>query len=277
MSDWSDYPTGEGRAADALAGRLRVLHDVESVALGNRRSVLALLPASYRDSTARYPVVYMQDGQNLFDPSTSHSGAWRVGRALDSVRASGIEAIIVGVWHSGPSRIDEYSPFRDERIGGGNARAYVTFLADTVKPRVDREFRTRPERAATGVAGSSMGGLVSFYALFQRSDTFGFAGALSPALWFGRRAVFPWLEHQQPVDSRIYIDAGTAEGPLLLADVTRLRDRLIGMGFRPDRDLRCTIEPGGSHDERSWGRRLPGALRFMLDPWRAVPRASPSV
>jgi predicted alpha/beta superfamily hydrolase len=111
-----------------------------------------------------------------------------------------------------------------------------------------------------------MGGLISLYALFSRPDVFGVAGAMSPALWFARRAIFSWLDGRETTGGKVYLDAGTAEGPRLLADVARLRDRLIDRGFRIERDVRCVFERGGRHDEASWGRRLAGALRFMLSP-----------
>lgn len=266
MSDWEDYATGDEPLLRALAGRLKVLRDVTGPVATARRDILVLLPAKQPEPGRRFPVVYMHDGQNLFDPATSYAGAWRVGRALESIRQEGYEAIIVGVPNVGARRIDEYSPFRDARVGGGGGEAYVKWLADEVRPRVDEEFPTEHGPAATGVAGSSMGGLISLYALFSRPDVFGVAAAMSPALWFGRRAIYRWLAEREGVTGRVYLDAGTAEGPMLLADVARLRDQLVDRGFRLATDLRCVFDKGGRHDEASWGRRLPAVLRFMLRP-----------
>jgi predicted alpha/beta superfamily hydrolase len=265
-SNWADYPTDGDPLLGALEGRLKVMRDVAGPTGSRRRDILVLVPPSYADTTASFPVVYMHDGQNLFDPATSHAGAWRVGRALDSLRRDGLEAIVVGIPNAGPNRIAEYSPFRDARIGGGEGDTYVTWLADEIRILVDAGFRTRRESSRTCVAGSSMGGLISLYALFSRPDVFGVAGAMSPALWFGRRAIFSWMEGRRTTGGRIYLDAGTAEGPQLLADVARLRDRLIDGGLRIGRDLRCVFERGGRHDEASWGGRLDDALRFMLTP-----------
>ncbi|HUF71111.1 MAG TPA: alpha/beta hydrolase-fold protein [Longimicrobiales bacterium] len=262
---WADYPTGDDPLLGALTGRLKILRNVPGPAASRRRDLLVLVPPSYETGTVRFPVVYMHDGQNLFDPATSHAGAWRVGRALDSIRSHGIEAIVVGVPNAGVDRIGEYSPFRDRRIGGGEGDTYVAWLADDVRRRVDAAFRTRTDPSVTCLAGSSMGGLISLYALFRRPDAFGVAGALSPALWFARRAIFRWLDGLETVAGRVYLDAGTAEGPLLLADVARFRDCLIDRGLRFGRDLHCVFERAGQHDEASWGRRLPAALRFMLD------------
>ena len=194
VAGWSDYPTGEDTLLGALQGRLKVRRGVAGPATARSRDILVLVPPGYDRSDRRYPVVYMHDGQNLFDPATSYAGAWRVGRALDSIRREGIEAIVVGVPNAGDDRIAEYSPFSDARIGGGEGDAYVAWLADEVRGLVDASFRTLPGPAATCVAGSSMGGLISLYALFRRPDTFGAAAAMSPALWFARRAIYPWLD-----------------------------------------------------------------------------------
>ena len=172
------------------SGTLHSLHDVWSPELGNRREVVVYLPPTYGRSR-RFPVVYMQDGQNLFDPATAHAGDWALLRALDALAAAGHETIIVGVWNAGEARIAEYSPFRDEKTGGGRGDLYLAFLIETLKPMIDRRFRTRPERAHTGIAGSSMGGLISLYGFFRAPAVFGFAGVLSPSLWYADAAIFP--------------------------------------------------------------------------------------
>jgi len=259
---WFDY-TGTGRpASDGI--RLKVLRDVFSPRLGNHRDLLVCLPPSYGRTRRQYRVVYMHDGQNLFDPATSFAGAWRADRVMESLAEDGLEAIIVGVPNAGPRRIDEYSPFADGPRGGGFARDYVFFLTNRVKPAVDEAFRTRPGPGSTGIVGSSMGGLVSLFAYFERPDVFGFAGAMSPALWFGKRAIFEWVRQQPRRPGRIWLDAGTSEGSFVVADVERMRDVLVERGYRSGRDLGFMIEEGGRHNEVSWGRRLPSLLRFML-------------
>jgi predicted alpha/beta superfamily hydrolase len=260
---WQDYPPN-GEAVRALHGRLKLLRDLESSTLGNRRDILVLLPRGYDDGMRHYPVVYFNDGQNLFDPGTSFARTWAADRAADALAAQGHPLIAVGIPNAGARRIDEYTPFRDARLGGGRADDYVDFIADVIKPRVDAAFRTRPDRTDTAIAGSSMGGLVSLHAFVRRNDVFGAAAALSPALWFARRSVFPWMAAQPRRQGRIWLDGGTAEGPLLLADIARLRELLLEKGYRAGAELRFVIDRGGAHDEDSWGRRLPDVLRFML-------------
>ncbi|HET7234691.1 MAG TPA: alpha/beta hydrolase-fold protein [Longimicrobium sp.] len=156
--------------------------------LHRTRRVWVYLPPDYASSSKRYPVLYMHDGQNVFDDSTSGFGEWGVDETLDSLYAAGDPGIIVvAVDHGGAKRLDEYSPFINPRHGGGEGDAYVDFLARTLKPFIDRRYRTRPGRLSTGVAGSSMGGLISLYAALKYPDVFGRAGIFSPALWFSDR------------------------------------------------------------------------------------------
>jgi predicted alpha/beta superfamily hydrolase len=262
-------------------GSLAVLRDVHAPELHNYRDVYVYLPPSYASGSAagvRYPVVYMHDGQNLFDPEISFSGAWRVDLAMQTASRLGYEAIVVGVANMGGARLDEYSPFFDETVGGGgSADLYVDFLLHTLKPLVDAQFRTRPEREATGILGSSMGGLVSLYAFFREPHAWGFCGVMSPALWFGKRQILPFVEAAEPPSGRIWLDVGTNEGPKTLANVRLLRDLLRKRGFvearddrrgtpreGPERRLRTMIAAGAAHNEAAWGQRLKKAIPFLL-------------
>jgi predicted alpha/beta superfamily hydrolase len=271
--------------ASTVVGDLRVLPQVESPELGNRRDLLVHLPPSYTFGERRFPVLYMQDGQNLFDAATSFSGEWRVDETMVGLAAEGREAIVVGVANAGAERLDEYSPWRGGRHGGGRGDAYVRFLVETVRPLVDAEFRTRREARATGVLGSSLGGLISLYAFFSRPEVFGMAGALSPALRFAGDAMLDFLARRPHVGGRVYLDTGTREGGVggsggsgwldrWLAGLTasrpytravrRARRLLEAKGYRAGEDLLHVEEPGGLHHEAAWSRRLPAALRFLL-------------
>ena len=279
-----ERPRGRGLAFDRIVKR--TFPHLWSPQLRNRRTIDVYLPASYRGSTQRYPVVYMQDGQNLSDPATAFSGTWELDSVLEEVAMRGIEAIVVGVHHAGDGRLAEYSPVPDRRHGGGKADDYLAFLADTVKPRIDRLFRTRPERGATAILGSSMGGLVSLYAYFRYPSVFGLAGAMSPSLWFGQGAVLDFIGEARTPHGRIYLDVGTQEGAGTLRDVRRLGRLLVRKGFGRDRRsrrlrpahrghdrrarydgkprLRYIEQAGGRHSEADWARRLASALEFLL-------------
>src|SRR5262249_36630874 len=165
----------------------------------------------------------MQDGQNLSDPAKAFAGTWGLNDVLARLAEAEIEPIVVGV-HNTDRRLSEYSPFPDPRHGGGEADAYLSFLIDTVKPKIERLFRARRSAADTAIVGSSMGGLLSLYAWFRRSDAFGHAGLMSPSLWFGRDRLFDDLRAASlPRVGRLYLDCGTAEGAATLRDVRTLR------------------------------------------------------
>jgi predicted alpha/beta superfamily hydrolase len=245
-------------------GRVQTLPRLRSPQRHNERDIYVYLPPSYPLGDARFPVVYMQDGQNLFDDALSFAGEWGVDESLDRMSADGLEAIVVGVPNIGAERFEEYSPFWDNGHGGGDGDSYLAFLVDTVKPLVDREFRTDPARTHTGILGSSMGGLISLYAFFARRDTFGFAGAMSPSLWFAKRRIFDAVEHAAFADGCVYLDVGTGEGDATLRDARRMRTLLESKGYVPGRTLGYIEDDGADHNERAWARRLEATLRFLL-------------
>jgi isoamylase len=241
------------------------LSGVWSRHLRNRRDVDVYLPASYGDGgTRRYPVIYMQDGQNLSDPSIAFAGTWDLNGALAEVAERGIEPIVVGV-HNTPARLGEYSPFADYKHGGGNGDAYLTFLAAAVKPRVDRLFRTRRTASQTAIVGSSMGGLISLYGWFKRPDLFGSAGAMSPSLWYGRDRLHSFIKSARtPKKGRLYLDVGTAEGAGTLKDARLMRALLETKGLELGDRLHYVEDRGGRHEEAAWSRRIAGALEYLL-------------
>jgi isoamylase len=259
------YDDGAGREVQGnVVGNIRRLERIESPQLGNHRDILVYLPPSYVSSGRHYPVLYMQDGQNLFDATTSFAGEWLVDETMERVAQEGLEAIVVAIPNSGKLRADEYSPFRDERIGGGRGDDYLSFLIDTLKPRIDVEFRTRRERAATGIMGSSMGGLISLYALLRRPDTFGFAGAMSPSLWFARGAICSVVSDVGRWDGRLYLDTGTLEGRGHVRQVREMVRCLRRRAVHPRRQIKYVEERGAHHNEAAWARRFGPALRWML-------------
>jgi predicted alpha/beta superfamily hydrolase len=261
----------------------RTLKHVLAPQLHNRRDVDVYLPSSYA-SGVRYPVVYLQDGQNLSDPATAFAGTWELEATIERLAWSGLEAIFVGIHHAGRGRLGEYSPFPDPRHGGGQADAYLEFVVHTLKPRIDRTFNTRRDRDATTILGSSMGGLVSLYAYFRYPSVFGRAGVMSPSIWFGQGAIVRFIEEARVPRGRIYLDVGTGEGTGTLRDVRRLGRVLVRKGFRRRRRptpeslkpatgerrsssasaLRYVEDHGARHTEAAWAFRLQGALEFLL-------------
>lgn len=234
---------------------------------GLGRDLLALLPPGYGNG-ASYPVLYAQDGQNLFDAATSHTGEWRVDESMAELAGEGIEAIVVGIPNRSETRASEYCPWAQEpHVSEGRADEYLDFLLGSVKPLVDGSFRTRA--GETGILGSSLGALVSLYAYFSQPGTFRFAGALSVAVW-GGEAAFGFFEQAPFVDGRIWVDAGDQEAPedpevnaWYLESFERLREVLERKGYEGDR-LRATLVRGGIHRESAWAERFPDVMRFWL-------------
>jgi predicted alpha/beta superfamily hydrolase len=244
--------------------QLEVLPDFYSPQLDNRRDILVHLPASYSRGSRDYPVLYLQDGQNLFDPATSYAGDWRLGRVLTAAARQGLELIVVGVPHMGSERVNEYSPFVDPTEGGGKGDGYLDFLTRTLKPAIDRRFRSRRGREDTGIGGSSMGGLISLYGFFRRPAGFGFAAVLSPSLWFARGGIFSRIQTAPFIPGRVYLDIGVQEGGDHVARARRMRDLLLAKGYRQGSNLGWLESRCGRHDELSWSRRFARALPFLL-------------
>jgi isoamylase len=248
-----------------ITGNVRVLASVHSPELDNTRDIHVYLPPGYEECDDRYPVIYMHDGQNLFDQATAYIREWQVDETMEELSRNGYPAIVVGIPNRGHNRIDEYSPFPDPKQGGGKGHQYLSFIVDTLKPRIDQEFRTLPDRIHTGVMGSSMGGLISLYAYFQHRDVFGFAGVMSPSLWFADRAIVEFVREAPMALGTIYMDVGRLEGPDELVDFRRMCALLIDKGYRPGGDLLCIEEPMAEHTEPAWTGRLHAALRFLLE------------
>jgi predicted alpha/beta superfamily hydrolase len=262
---WRPYPLAGTGGPDAI----RLLR----ATLPALPELLVALPPGYEAESAAYPVLYLHDGQNLFDPATAHAGDWGMVDRLNALARDGIHLIAVGIPNRGRRRRYDYSPFRDIIHGGGGGDRYLADLVDRVRPLIDRTFRTRTGPADTLIAGSSLGGLISLYGLARYPEVFGAAGLLSPALWFAGRAIFDWLDrHPPPPLARIHLDVGLEEGPETIADVRALRDRLEMAGYSEDR-LSYREDPGAGHDEAAWGRRLQAALPFLLG--RSGPVAEP--
>ena len=262
--DWTPYRlTGTGGP-----GQITLLQGPAGTGRQQRRILVALPPGTEPGTTRRLPVLYLHDGQNLFDPATSHAGDWGLVTILNELARDGVEAIVVGVPHRGRLRSYEYNPFRDLRHGGGGGDRYLEYLFGTVMPLVERSFPARTGPGHTAIGGSSLGGLISLYALWRRPGVFGAASVQSPALWVAGRAIFRFLErHPVRPPARIYLDVGTAEGPEAIRDARALRDWLhqAGQGEGvPEADLRYLEDPVGTHTESAWGRRLRDAIPFLL-------------
>lgn len=210
------------------------------------------------------PVLYMFDGQNIFDDAPSFAGGWHIHQvARDFAQRGGAAPVIVGIDHGGVHRNRELSPFRTR--SRGQAAHLVRWIARDLAPRIRRDFGVRTDPAGTAIGGSSLGGLAALYAHFLRPDVFGAALCMSPSLWYARGKIHGWLkDRDRPHRSRIYIDAGAREGEgRMLADAERLVHGLRRRGYA-DYDLRWVPDPHGEHHEHHWRRRAPHAIEFLF-------------
>jgi predicted alpha/beta superfamily hydrolase len=265
MEDWHVYPPEHHTGEHSVVGHMLVLEKVHSPELHNQREIYVYLPPSYDTGEQHYPVLYMHDGQNLFDQATAFSGEWQVDETMEAAAREGLEAIVVGIPNMGGERCDEYSPFVDPKVaGGGCAKPYMQFIVKTLKSLIDRDFRTLPDRAHTGMVGSSMGGLVSVYGLFRHPETFGFIGAMSPSLWIAERSMLEYVGRASGVMGRIYLDIGTGEGKSHVENIRHLRDLLLSQGYVVGRDLMYVEDEGAGHTEAAWARRFRQVLSFFM-------------
>lgn len=242
------------------------------------RRVWVCLPAGYHDQTRlRYPVLYMLDGQNLFDAAASFAGEWRVDETLADLTAQGRVAplIVVGVDNGGPQRLAEYTPWPDARHGGGAGREHLQQIITVLMPAINARYRTLTGPQHTGLAGSSLGGLMALYAAFAHPDVFGRVGAFSPSLWWAGEMMTSLAARQPKPPVRLYLDMGTRENRLLqdgdgngrddaVDRLERLRAVLLRLGFVPGEDLLTVVAEGAIHNEAAWAARFPGAARFLF-------------
>lgn len=269
-------PTCPLKAA-GCQGQLKV-HQWTSRSLHRRRTVVVYLPPGYESETARrYPTLYVQDGQNLFDPATSAFGVdWAMGQAIERELARGTlePQIVVGIYNT-RYRMEEYTPTVDYRERGGKARDYLSSLVEELKPWVDARYRTLPEARWTGMMGSSLGGLVALYASQAFPQVFTRIGSLSPSLWWAGRDLISALAGatQFHAPLRLWVDMGTRESnedrnrngvPDVLDDLRLLRFVLKGRGMQEGVDLNVEEIAGGAHTEADWGRRVSRVLRFLF-------------
>jgi predicted alpha/beta superfamily hydrolase len=261
--------------AHTLTGEFRTHRNFHSRFLKSDRDVLVYLPPGYdADKKKRYPVLYLHDGQNLFDGATSFiKGAeWGVDETAQRLITGGeIEPlIIVGVYNTGRDRVDEYTPTMDPKHKmGGKADLYGRMLVEELKPFIDSEYRTRRDAKSTGLGGSSLGGLVSLYLALKYPQTFGRVIVASPSVWWDDRVIVREVEAlKKRPRLRIWLDMGTKEGGGEAEEHTRnaraLRDALARKGWKEGSDLKYFEAEGAEHNERAWAARVEPMLRFLF-------------
>ena len=253
-----------------LTGDFRHHAKFHSNFIAHDRDVMVYLPPDYqRDETRRYPVLYLQDGHNLFDATTAFNGVeWGVDETAQRLILGGkIEPlIVVAIYNSGGDRIDEYTPTVDPRQKrGGKADLYGRFLIEELKPFIDQTYRTLAGPEFTGLGGSSLGGLVSLYLGLKHPNVFSRLMIMSPSVWWDHWMILGFVQQlRAKPTTRIWLDIGTKEGKFTPGIVRQLRDLLLIQGWRLDTDLKFMEIRGGHHTEAAWAKRVEPALRFLF-------------
>jgi metallo-beta-lactamase class B len=217
--------------------------------LNRSRRIWIYLPEGYEKTKKRYPVLYMQDGQNLFDKVTSVNGEWGVDECLDSLIRSGKQGCIVVGIDNGPQRFNEYNPYEFQNFGKGEADQYLAFITETLKPFVDHKYRTLPGKENTIIAGSSMGGLVAYYAMLKRPGVFGKAGVFSPAFWTALPVNALTDSLAKKIDGKFFFYVGEKEGENFVQDVQEIQEIL---GEKSTAMIYSVVDPMGRHNEKAW-------------------------
>jgi predicted alpha/beta superfamily hydrolase len=242
--------------------------------LKKKRRVIALLPFDYdKNPQKRYPVIYLQDAQNLFNPR-SPFGNWAIDKKLAVLAERGMgDIIVIAVDHGGSERVNEFLPPLAKQNGGESPRSigkpdgrkYVKFLATSLKAHIDATFRTLPERIHTGIGGSSMGGLISIYAGLMYPSVFGRLMVFSPSLWAMQNVQFDTIDFYQPQPTKIYAYAGEKEGSNMVPNVQRFHQSIQNRGYDSSGvNIKVTIDPQGLHTEKRWGEEFPKAMEWLF-------------
>lgn len=250
------------KAQESTASKQVSVFSIEAPQLKSTKKIWVYLPKNYAAASQKYPVIYMHDGQNLFDAKTSYAGEWNVDEILDSINA---KVIIIGIEHGGDKRTEELTPFKHEKYGGGKADAYLDFIVKTLKPKVDATYRTKTNASNTAIFGSSLGGLVSFYAVLKYPKVFGKVGCLSPSFWFGRNELNDLLAQTKDFNAKVYFLCGDNEGDDdVLRDMKNV-EHWVNMKRCQCKNLnKEVIVKGGQHNEKLWRESFKKAYLWLF-------------
>jgi len=243
------WVTFAGNAQQSTASKNVSTFSIEAPQLNTTKKIWIYLPENYSATAKKkYSVIYMQDAQNLFDAKTSYVGEWNVDEKLDSLKA---QVIVVGIEHGNDKRIDELTPYKNEKYGGGKADDYVDFIVKTLKPYIDKNYRTKPKAKNTTVMGSSLGGLVSYYAALKYPEVFGKVGAFSPSFWFSND-IYTLTEQTPKIKTKIYFLCGDKESDDMVKDMTKMERLLDTKRCYCLHLTKSKIVKGGEHNEKLW-------------------------
>lgn len=265
VKGWRDMFEPSRQKSTASANVRFLPSTLEMKKLNRRRTIRLYLPPNYFQRQ-KFPVIYMHDGQNVFDQATAFAGEWRVDEIMDSLYYKrGFAAIVVAIYNDSKERLNEYSPWRNDTLGaGGNGDEYAYFVAKELKPFIEKNYRADPDPRYNAIIGSSMGGLISLYIGLKYPQTFGRVGVFSPSLWFSPK-IFEYVsKYKRKTEQKIFLLAGAKESNRMVDDIKMLEQELYKAGFTDDDYLKMEIAPDGKHAEWFWSREFPKAIEFLF-------------
>ena len=233
--------------------------------LKTTRRIWIYLPKDYETSHKKYDVMYLQDAQNLFDDASSYAGEWQVDETLNKIfEKTGKSLIVVGIDNGGEKRIEELSPYKNAKYGGGNGENYVKFIVETLKPFIDKNYRTKPQRKFTTIGGSSLGSLISVYAAVKYPETFGKVLAFSSAFWFNAKELNEFISSSKVnlKQQKYYFIQGKHEDEDMEEQTKRVIENLKSKNVKP-KNIFLKIDEDGKHNEMYWRREFEGAVLWL--------------
>ncbi len=233
--------------------------------LKTTRRIWIYLPKDYETSRKKYEVMYLQDAQNLFNAATSYAGEWQVDETLNKIfKKTGKSLIVVGIDNGGEKRIEELSPYKNAKYGGGNGDNYVKFIVETLKPFIDKNYRTKPQRKFTTIGGSSLGSLISVYSAVKYPETFGKVLAFSSAFWFNAKEMNEFISSSKVnlKQQKYYFIQGKHEDEDMEEQTKRVIENLKSKNVKP-KNIFLKIDEDGKHNEMYWRREFEGAVLWL--------------
>ncbi len=232
--------------------------------LGRERMLRIYLPPDYFLSNKKYPVLYMHDGQNLFDDSTSFVGEWGVDETLNQLaKTTGLSLIVVGIDNGQEKRMNELSPWKNEKYGKAEGEIYMDFIVQDIKPYIDQTYRTLSDQENTAIMGSSMGGLISHYAIFKYPEVFSKAGIFSPSYWYSEEVYKFSQSTKLNSHSKLYLLIGGKEGIEEVDCVKKMYDHLSSQHVS-QKNLQLKVVADGEHNERFWKAEFKEAILWLF-------------
>ncbi|HMU47723.1 MAG TPA: alpha/beta hydrolase-fold protein [Chitinophagaceae bacterium] len=269
IQGWKDRFSSEVLKKRSTGGKNVIIIDTAFLIpqLNRHRRVWIYLPEDYKNSQKRYPVLYMHDGQNIFDDATSYSGEWGIDECIDTMKK---RCIVVGIDNGGDKRLNEYCPYdfsltgiaASNISGKGEGNEYTEFLVKTLKPYIDKHYRTLKDKEDTWIAGSSMGGLISMYAILKYPKVFGVAGVFSPAFWVGPEIFNDITKKGKKIKGKVYFYAGSDEGENMVPDMMKAFHEMTNVSRST---MTAIVRDGGKHNEQTWRKEFALFYNWVLE------------